>query len=288
MPAAEGGYAVGAFNVTDIHQMAAVIEAAGEESAPVIIQTSVKPSQLLGPATVVAAFRALAGSSAVPAALHLDHCTDIDYCRKCADSGYTSIMIDASRKAFEENVRMTREVVAYAHSKGEISVEGELGTVGGVEDQIRVAETEAELCNPSQAQQFVRETGVDLLAPAIGTAHGIYTTANPRIDVERLGRIRDLLNGERTITPLVVHGGTGLDSAMVGKLIKCGGAKYNVSTELKHVWLDSAYNYLSAHRQAYDPVQMVIHQMNETKAAIRKWIQILGSTGKAGNVSGEA
>jgi tagatose 1,6-diphosphate aldolase GatY/KbaY len=159
---------------------------------------------------MVAIYRTLAESAPVPVCLHLDHCTDIDYCKKCADAGYTNIMIDASKQSFEENIRQTKEVVDYCHSVGGISVEGELGTVGGVEDQIKVAEDEAQLANPEQSIEFVERTGVDIFAPAIGTAHGVYKTKNPKIDFERMAIINKMLNGNGIKTPVVVHGGTGL------------------------------------------------------------------------------
>ena len=195
--AAKGKYAIGAFNVTDLVQMEAVVDAAVEKKAPVIIQTSVKPSQFLGTNVMVAIYRAIASSASVPICLHLDHCTDIAYCKKCADAGYTNIMIDASKQPYEGNISQTREVVEYSHKAGNISVEGELGTVSGVEDQIMVAENEAALANPVQAVEFVERTGLDIFAPAIGTAHGVYKTKNPKIDFERLGKINQLLNGSR-------------------------------------------------------------------------------------------
>jgi len=168
-------FAVGAFNVTSVVQMEAVIEAHAEKKAPVIIQTSVSPSKFLGRDVLVAIYRTLAEKSPIPVCLHLDHCEDVEYCKECAKSGYTNIMIDASKQSFEQNVKLTKEVVDFCHSNSKASVEGELGTVSGVEDQIKVAEDESQLCNPEQALEFVEKTGVDLLAPAIGTAHGIYT-----------------------------------------------------------------------------------------------------------------
>ena len=216
---AKNGYAVGAFNITDLLQFEAVIDAAIEKKAPVIVQTSVKPSQFLGTQMMVKIYRTLAESAPVPVCLHLDHCTDIAYCNKCADAGYTNIMIDASKQSYEENIRQTKAVVDYAHSVGNISVEGELGTVGGVEDQIKVAEDEAQLANPQQSVEFVERTGVDIFAPAIGTAHGVYKTKNPKIDFERMAVINKMLNGNGIKTPLVVHGGTGLPDDYIVKLL---------------------------------------------------------------------
>ncbi len=279
--AAKNGWAVGAFNVTDLLQFEAVIDAAIEKRAPVIVQTSVKPSQFLGTKMMVSIYRTLAESAPVPVCLHLDHSTSIDYCKKCADAGYTNIMIDASKQTYEENIRQTKEVVDYCHAIGGISVEGELGTVGGVEDQIKVAEDEAQLANPEQSIEFVERTGVDIFAPAIGTAHGVYKTKNPKIDFERMAIIHKMLNSNGIKTPLVVHGGTGLPDDYVAKLLAAGGAKFNVSTELKHTLLDAKWEYLSAHRDEYDPGKLDVFVRDATRKAVMHWMDKLGCEGKA-------
>ncbi|HUM26714.1 MAG TPA: class II fructose-bisphosphate aldolase [Anaerolineales bacterium] len=281
IPAAKEGWAVGAFNVTDLLQFEAVIDAAIEKKAPVIVQTSVKPSQFLGTNMMVAIYRTLAESAPVPVCLHLDHSTSIDYCKKCADAGYTNIMIDASKQSYEENIRQTKEVVDYCHSVGNISVEGELGTVGGVEDQIKVAEDEAQLANPEQSIEFVERTGVDIFAPAIGTAHGVYKTKNPKIDFERMATIHKMLNSNGIKTPLVVHGGTGLPDDYVAKLLAAGGAKFNVSTELKHTLINAKWEYLSAHRDEYDPGKLDVFVRDATRKAVMHWMDKLGCNGKA-------
>jgi ketose-bisphosphate aldolase len=279
--AAKGKYAIGAFNITDLVQLEGVVDAAVELKSPVIIQTSVKPSKFLGTEVVVSVFRALAASAPVPICLHLDHCTDVAYCKKCADAGYTNIMIDASKQPYDGNIAQTKDVVDYCHKVGNISVEGELGTVSGVEDQIKVAEDEAQLANPEQAVRFVEATGVDIFAPAIGTAHGVYKTKNPKIDFERLGNINQLLNGNGIKTPLVVHGGTGLPEDYIKKLIAMGGAKFNVSTELKHTLIDASFEYISAHRDEYDPGKVDVAVRDAIRKAVGHWIQMLGSAGKA-------
>ncbi|MGZ9164589.1 MAG: class II fructose-bisphosphate aldolase [Anaerolineales bacterium] len=279
--AAKEGYAIGAFNITDLLQFEAVIDAAIEKKSPVIVQTSVKPSKFLGTNMMVAIYRTLASSAPVPVCLHLDHCTEIDYCKKCADAGYTNIMIDASKQSYEENIRQTREVVDYCHKVGNISVEGELGTVGGVEDQIKVAEDEAQLANPQQSVEFVERTGLDIFAPAIGTAHGVYKTKNPKIDFERLGIIHKMLNSNGIKTPVVVHGGTGLPEDYIKKLLAAGGAKFNVSTELKHTLIDAKFEYISAHRDEYDPGKIDVAVRDATRKAVMHWMDMLGSTGKA-------
>lgn len=279
--AAQKGYAVGAFNVTDLLQFEAVIDAAIETKSPVMVQTSVKPSQFLGTDMMVAIYRTLAEKAPVPVVLHLDHCTEVDYCKKCADAGYTNIMIDASKQSYEENIRQTKEVVDYCHSVGNISVEGELGTVGGVEDQIKVAEDEAQLANPEQSVEFVKRTGVDIFAPAIGTAHGVYKTKNPKIDTERMATIHKMLNGNGIKTPLVVHGGTGLPEDTIKKLLAAGGAKFNVSTELKRVLIDAKWEYISAHREEYDPGKLDKFVREATKKAVMHWMQMIESVGRA-------
>jgi tagatose 1,6-diphosphate aldolase GatY/KbaY len=281
LEAARGGYAIGAFNITDLIELEGVVDAAVEKRSPLIIQTSVKPSKFLGREVLVAIYRTIAESAPIPICLHLDHCTDVEYCKACADSGYTNIMIDASKQSYEENIRQTREVVEYCHAVGNISVEGELGTVSGVEDQIRVAEDEAQLANPEQAVEFVERTGVDIFAPAIGTAHGVYKTKNPKVDFERLATINKLLNGEAVRTPLVVHGGTGLPEDYIGKLIEAGGAKFNVSTELKRTLIDAKYEYIAAHRDEYDPGKVDVAARDAIREAVKHWIDMLGSEGKA-------
>jgi tagatose 1,6-diphosphate aldolase GatY/KbaY len=279
--AAKEKYAVGAFNITNLIQMEAVVEAAIDKKAPLIIQTSVTPSKFLSRHVLVAIYRTLAESAPIPICLHLDHCTDVEYCKVCADAGYTNLMIDASKQTYEENIRQSKEVVDYCHSVGNLSVEAELGTVSGVEDQIKVAEDEAALANPTQAAEFVERTGVDIFAPAIGTAHGVYKTKNPKVDFERLGKINQILNGDGVKTPLVVHGGTGLPDDYIGRLIEMGGAKFNVSTELKHTLIDTTYQYVSEHPDEYNPGKIDVAVKDAIRKVVGRWIDMLGSAGKA-------
>ena len=279
--AAKEGYAIGAFNITSINQMEGVIEAAVEKKAPLIIQASVTPSKFLKPEVIVSVYRTLASQAPIPICLHLDHCTDVEYCKKLADIGYTNIMIDASKQAFEENIRQTKEVVDYCHANSDASVEGELGTVSGVEDQVRVSEDEAALCNPKEAVLFVERTGVDIFAPAIGTAHGVYKTKNPKIDFERMATINNMLNADRINTPLVVHGGTGLPEDYVKRLLEAGGAKFNVSTELKHTLIDATRDHIATNPDQYDPGKIDIAVRDAIRVVVGRWIELLGSAGKA-------
>jgi tagatose 1,6-diphosphate aldolase GatY/KbaY len=278
--AAKGRYAIGAFNITNLVQMEGVIDAAVEKRSPVILQVSARSSKFLGADVLVAVYRTIAAAAPVPICLHLNHCLEVDYCKKCADAGYTNIMIDASRECFNENVQRTREVVDYCHSAGKISVEGELGMVGGVDDQ-GAAPDEAQLANPQQAVEFVEATGLDIFAPAIGTAHGIYKTKNPKVDFERLAHINQMLNGSTIKTPLVVHGGTGLSKEYIKRLIEAGGAKFNVSTELERTLIDAQYDYITANRQEYEPGRVDVAIRDAIRKGVGHWIQLLGSAGKA-------
>ena len=279
--AATHGYAVGAFNVTNIIQMEAVIEAAVARRAPVIVQTSVTPARFLRPEVIVAAFRALAEQATVPACLHLDHCTDVEFCKRCAELGYTNIMIDGSKLDFDENVLATRDVVEHCHGLGDITVEGELGTVSGVEDQVRVAESEAELCDPARSLEFVERSGVDLFAPAIGTAHGVYKTENPKIDFDRFEKIQRIVNGDRIKAPLIAHGGTGLKPEVVRRLVALGAAKFNVSTDLKYALIDATRDYIASHPDEYNPGKIDIAAKKAVMRRVDYWIDLLGCEGRA-------
>jgi ketose-bisphosphate aldolase len=278
--ATRGRYAVGAFNCTSIIQMEAAVQAAEENHAPIILQTSVAPAKFFGPRVLAAVYRELAESAKIPVVLHLDHCTDTAFCKVCADSGYTNIMIDGSKQEWEGNIRVTREVADYCHRGTSISVEGELGTVSGVEDQVKVSEDETQLADPEKSAEFVEKTGIDLFAPAIGTAHGVYKTADPKIDIDRFAKIAQILNGKKPRVPLVVHGGTGLPNETVLKLIEAGAAKVNVSTELKYVLIDSSWDYLQASRGDYNPGNLDKAVHASTKTVVSKWLRLLGSAGK--------
>ena len=278
--ATEGKYAVGAFNITSISQMEGVLETAEAMSAPVIIQTSVTPSKFLKPEVIAASFHAVAKEMKVPACLHLDHCADTGWCKRCSDAGYTSIMIDGSRYPFKQNISITAEIAAYCHSADQ-SVEGELGTVKGVEDEISVEEGKDELCRPELAAEFVRKTQIDIFAPAIGTAHGVYKTSAPRVDFERLKQIAARLDEEQISIPLVIHGGTGLPDDYILKLVASGGSKFNVSTALKHVLINSTDEYLKEYKNDYNPGALDKYVREKTGEEIIRWIKILGSEKQA-------
>ena len=279
--ASEEHYAVGAFNVTNPIQMMAIVETATERKSPVIIQTSVSVTKFYSLDLLVAIFRTLAEQAPIPVALHLDHCEEINLCKEAARAGYTNIMIDASKQSFIENVRRTKAVAEFCHALGTVTVEGELGTVSGIEDQIAVAADEAQLCLPEEALDFVSQTGVDFLAPAIGTAHGIYVTENPAVDIDRLEKINQLINGDVVRVPLVIHGGSGLPHGTVQQLVAVGGAKVNVSTELKHAFIDSSFEYLRENWGDYNPGRLDLAAKNGTKELINRWIDVIGSANRA-------
>ncbi len=281
LKATDGKYAIGAFNVTNFIQMEAVIAAAVRRKSPLIIQCSVSPAKFLNPKVMVAAYRTFADDADIPICLHLDHCEEVDFCKECADIGFTNIMIDASKHSFEENINRTKFISTYCHTKGGISVEGELGTVSGVEDQVKVAENEAALCDPEQALEFIERTEIDLFAPAIGTAHGIYATKFPKIDFARLKKISETVNGTGANIPLVIHGGTGLQPEVVKKLVSLGGAKFNVSTDLKYALINTTRKYLSEHPDEYNPGKIDKAVRMAIMERIDYWIDLLGSAGKA-------
>ncbi len=273
LEAARGKYAIGAFSVTNLVQLEGVVDAAVQKNSPVIIQASTRTVKFLGPEVLAAIYRAIASAVRVPICLNLNHCTEVDYCKKCADLGYTGIMIDASAQPYEENIRQTSEVVEYCHKAGDISVEGGLGIVDAVD--------EAQLTDPGQSAEFVEHTGLDIFAAAIGTAHGVYQTRNPKIDFERLAAINRILNGNGIKTPLVVHGGTGLSDDYIKRLIEAGAAKLNVSTELSRTLIDAQYDYITANRQEYEPSPVDVALRDATRKVVGRWIDVLGSAAKA-------
>lgn len=269
-----GKYAVGAFNIVDENSTAAVIKAAEELKAPVIIQTSVKTVKLYGAKPIAAWTRALAESSSIPIALHLDHCKEIDVLYECVESGWTDVMFDGSSLPFEENLTKTKEAVSIAHPKG-IGVEGELGAIVGVEDDIHLKEQDSHLANLGQSEKFVKETGIDIFAPAIGTAHGIYK-GEPKIAFDLLEEI-----AKRTKIPIAIHGGTGLSEEVFRRCISLGGVKVNISTQIKHVYRDSYIKYFTDNPNDYEPVGVIKYVHKQIIEIVKGFIKIFGSDGKA-------
>jgi ketose-bisphosphate aldolase len=272
--AGRGGYAVGAFNILDFNSTKAVIEAAEELKAPVIIQTSTKTVIFWGSSAIISWVRELGKSSSVPIALHLDHCKDMSLIAECIDAGWSSVMIDASSRPFEENLALSKQVVEMAHPK-DVTVEAELGAIVGVEDDIHVKEQDAHLADPEQAIRFCEEVQPDCFAPAIGTAHGVYK-GEPKIAYNLLKEII-----AKTAVPLALHGGTGLADEVFRKCISLGCAKVNISTQLKYAFIDGFVTHHNAHNTEYNPLKVIDAQFDALKAGIMEKIKLFGSAGKA-------
>ena len=239
-----------------------------------IVQTSVKTIVHWGYDCIHSWVEGLAGKSGVPVALHLDHCKDLDVIRRCIDSGWTSVMIDASSLPFEENLDLSSRVAAMAQPHG-VSVEAELGAIVGVEDDIKVDEDAGLMADPALAGRFCREVPLDCFAPAIGTAHGLYK-GEPKLDFERLESIAAL-----TPVPLALHGGTGLADEVFRKCISMGCAKVNISTQLKHTFIDSFVNDHAENPSRYNPLATLEAQNRALKNAVAGYLKLFGSEGKA-------
>jgi len=272
--ASGAGYAIGAFNILDYNSTKAVVHAAEETHAPVIIQTSAKTVIFWGCPVIISWVRPLAQQSTVPIALHLDHCKDLQLIAECIEAGWTSVMIDASSKPFEQNLALSMQVVEMARPQN-VTVEAELGAIVGVEDDIHVKEQEAHLADPEQAVRFCAEVQPDCFAPAIGTAHGVYK-GEPKIAYDRLEEI-----ARRTTVPIALHGGTGLADAVFKKCISLGCAKVNISTQLKYAFIDGFVAYHNAHNSEYNPLKVIEAQFEALEAGIVEKIKLFGCAGKA-------
>lgn len=270
-----GGYAVPAFNVFDDFSMRAVLRAAEEARSPVIVQVSVKTVRALGAPYLRATFLDRAAAVGVPAALHLDHCPGRAVISEVLLAGFDSVLFDASGLDFDEAQRQTRDVVAEAHLRG-AAVESEIEGIRGVEDGVG-SDEEGVRYPISRLAGFVAGTGVDLFAPAIGTAHGRYAAA-PQLDPERVSAL-----AAATGIPQVLHGGTGLTPAQFRDLVGRGCAKVNVSTAIKEAYLKAGLGQLAeAGRQGrWDPPRFFAAAEDAVAAAAAEHIALLGAVGKA-------
>jgi tagatose 1,6-diphosphate aldolase GatY/KbaY len=242
--AQKGGYAVGAFNVENMEMVQAVLEAASRLQAPVILQTTPSTLKYASPKMFAEMVAAQVESRNVEAAVHLDHGNSFDLEMQCIRAGYTSLMIDGSKLPFEENAGLAKQVVLAAHPNG-LPVEAELGKVGGKEDSL-VSEGDA-MTDPDDAVRFVKLTGIDSLAVAIGTAHGVYKT-KPKLDVDRLAEIRKVVS-----IPLVLHGASGLSDEDVRACIERGICKVNFATELRIAYSEAVKTYIRQQPDVFDP-----------------------------------
>jgi len=266
-------YALGAFNIVDYNSTLAVVRTAEKLKSPVIVQTSVKTVKHWSAATIFAWMQEVAAESPVPVVLHLDHCKEVDFVKQCIDAGWTSVMIDASAKPFEENLTETRKVLEIAAPAG-VSVEAEMGRIVGVEDDIFVAEHDAHLADVEEAVNFCEGLDLAAFAPAIGTAHGIYK-GEPKIAFDRLEQI-----ASRTGIPIALHGGTGLSDEVFRKAISLGCAKVNISTAIKYAFIDGFVDYHKAEQQ-YEPLKPLLAQYEAVEKVVTEKAKLFGSEGKA-------
>lgn len=270
-----GGYAVGAFNIFDFLCMQSVVAVAAEMKSPVILQVLPPVVGRFGSRPIAAWARALAEDyPQVPMVLHLDHGRDIAMIRSCIESGWTSVMIDASDKLLEENIALTREVVAAAHTAG-VSVEGEVGCILTGQDAVEVRESAANLARIDSCELYTGETTVDALAPAIGTAHGLYKEA-PHLDCDRLRRIVATV-----AIPVVIHGGTGLSAEDFRSLIACGASKINIATQIYMTYMQCLERFAAEHPGGNNPLAFFEPAGLAIRETVKEFIRIFGCEGKA-------
>jgi len=272
-PAFKQRYGVAAFNAVDDITMDGLIRAAEESRSPLIIQISVKTVHFWGANVIKDMFTDMAGRVSVPVTLHLDHCPDPAVAKTCLDIGWNSVLFDGSGLSYEENFDKTVDVVKLARRTG-ASVEGELVTVGGVEDDVG-SDKEGDLLPIEKEIEFIEETGIYCYAPPIGTAHGFYKAA-PTI---RYDRIEQLVAA--THMPMVLHGGSGLSNEVFARLIALGAAKVNISTDLKKTFADGFRTYLEAKPNEYNPLKLIGAVRTNVTEMAKGYFKVFGSEGKA-------
>ncbi|WP_257281733.1 MULTISPECIES: class II fructose-1,6-bisphosphate aldolase [unclassified Endozoicomonas] len=273
--ALEGKYAVGQFNINNLEWTQAILTAAQKTRSPVILGVSEGAARYMGGFKVITAMvNALMESMeiTVPVAIHLDHGSSIEKCKEAIEAGFSSVMIDGSHGPFEENVAMTKTVVDYAHARG-ISVEAELGVVGGQEDDV-VADN-CIYADPQECKELVERTGVDCLAPALGSVHGPYKGL-PNLGFDEMLQVKEM-----TGVPLVLHGGTGIPTADIRNAISRGTAKINVNTENQIAWTNMVRKVLANDADVYDPRKVIGPGKEAIVETVMGKIREFGSEGKA-------
>jgi fructose-bisphosphate aldolase class II len=293
----KGGYAVGGFNVNNMEIIQGIIEAATEEKSPLILQVSAGARKYARHEYLFKLVEAALEVSDLPMVLHLDHGENFEICKSCVDGGFTSVMIDGSKHPFEENVRMTREVADYAHSRG-VVVEAELGRLAGIEDAVSVAEKDAILTDVDEAEEFVKRTGCDSLAIAIGTSHGAYKfKGEPKLYFDRLEEIQARLPG----FPLVLHGASsvpedlvkicnnygakipgarGVPEEMIARAAKTGVCKVNIDTDIRLAMTGAIRRELAEKPENFDPRKYLGPARDTIRETIKRKIRLLGSSNK--------
>lgn len=268
--AQNNGYAVPAFNIHNLETIRVVVETAAELRSPVILAGTPGTIDYAGGEYLVAIAAAAAKKHSIPISLHLDHFEDFDQIKKYIDLGFTSAMIDASMLSFEDNISLVKRVVEYAHAKG-VVVEAELGKLGGIEDDKAVDAKDAMYTNPDSAVEFVKRTGIDSLAVAIGTAHGLYK-GEPKLDFDRLKEIE-----EKITIPLVLHGASDVPENLVKEAIRLGICKVNIATDLKIPFANAVKKYFKENPEANDPRKYMTPGKEAMKKIVVAKIKMCGS-----------
>lgn len=274
LQAQAGGYAVGQYNINGVQWVQAILQAAQAEQAPVILAASDRLVSFLGGYALIAAIvdKSIQELSiTVPVALHLDHGISVERCKQAIDSGFSSVMIDGSHYPIEQNIAMTLEVVQYAKSFG-VSVEAEVGTVGGIEDGLIGG---IQYADPLECDQLVKQTGVDALAAALGSVHGPYQ-GEPVLGFAEMKHIADI-----TGVPLVLHGGSGIPEHQIRQAITLGHAKINVNTECIQAWASAVRTVLNQNPQLYDPSHILTPGTEAIQAVVQSKMQEFGTRGQA-------
>ncbi|CAH0122336.1 MULTISPECIES: class II fructose-1,6-bisphosphate aldolase [unclassified Paenibacillus] len=267
-------FAVGQFNMNNLEFAQAITEAAIAEKSPFIFGVSEGAIKYMGLEYTVAIAKAAADKSGLPIALHLDHGSTFEVAMQCIRAGFSSVMFDGSHHSFEDNIRLTKEVVRAAHAMG-VSVEGELGTIGGVEDDISVDAEHANLAKPEEAIRFYEETGVDALAIAVGTAHGMYS-GEPNIHFDIIEEV-----ASKIPVPVVLHGGSGVPDDAIRKSIQAGVGKINVNTENQVACTNAIREVLAKDAKVYDPRKYLTPARNAMVEVVREKIRLFGSNNQA-------
>ncbi len=296
-----GGYAIGAFNVNNMEIVQGITEAAAEVNAPLILQVSKGARAYANHTYLMKLVEAAVIETGLPIVLHLDHGDSFETCKSCIDGGFTSVMIDASSKPFEENIALTRQVVEYAHDKG-VVVEAELGTLAGIEDEVKVAAEDSSYTRPEEVEEFVSRTGCDSLAIAIGTSHGAYKFkpgTKPQLRFDVLEEVARRLPG----FPIVLHGSSSVPQEFVKMINENGGdmpgaigvpedqlrhaaslavCKINIDSDLRLAMTGTIRKYFAEHPADFDPRQYLKPARAAIKELVRhKLIDVLGCDGKA-------
>lgn len=274
LKAKENKYAVPHFNINNLEWTRFILEECEELKSPVILGVSEGAVKYMGGYNVVADMvKALVNSLniTIPVALHLDHGSDFENCKKALDAGFTSVMIDASKHPLEENIKITKEVVEYA-KKYNASVEAEIGHIGGEEDGVNGGILYADT---NECIKLVNETKINALAPALGSVHGLYK-GEPKLEFNLMKEI-----GIKTNMPLVLHGGTGIPEHQIKKAIECGTTKINVNTELQIAWTKGVREFLNNDDKTYDPRKVIKSGESSMKQAIKDKVELFGSLNKA-------